>query len=86
VASVGPVYNVRTSQLDGLLARNGGSKLIAHVDGNHYVRVLGTIEDGGMQWVRVYDPARGVYEQAVFSFMTRTGPSNMMVHVVPFRR
>jgi RHS repeat-associated protein len=64
-----------------LLEMLGRGRVISHVDGNHWVRVVGTFEEGGVTWVRVYDPARGNYDQLLTSFMTRTGPSNQMIWV-----
>ena len=75
-------HKVKLSRLEGLLTRG---KLIAHVDGNHYVRILETFEQGGIQWVRLYDPSRGKLEQLLTSFMTRTGADNQMVHIIPLQ-
>src|SRR5262249_35707865 len=43
---------VNESQLPSLLRRG---PLIAHVDGNHYVRVLGTAQKEGATWINLYD-------------------------------
>ena len=64
-----------------LLQLLGRERVIAHVDGNHWVRVLGSFQENGATWVRVYDPARGNYEQMLSSFMTRMGSSNQVVAV-----
>ena len=61
----------------------GRGHVIAHVDGNHWVRVLAVADDGGAPWLRIYDPARGRYEQRLSSFMTRAGLNNQMVWVRP---
>ena len=55
--------------------------VVAHVDGNHWVRVLGTVQDGNSTWVQIYDPARGNYEQLLSSFITRSGANNEMIWV-----
>jgi RHS repeat-associated protein len=69
-----------------LLEMLGRGEVISHVDGNHWVRVLGTLDEGGTGWVRVYDPARGNYEQLLTSFLTRSGPNNQMIWIRPPRR
>ena len=72
---------VTETQLPSMFQRG---PVIAHVDGIHFVRVLGTVEEGGATWVQVYDPARGSYSQLLSSFMTRVGPNNQMI-LVPVR-
>jgi hypothetical protein len=73
--------DVKEPQLPALLVRG---HLIAHVDGNHWVRILGTVqdEDGGSTWVRIYDPARGNHEQLLSRFMTRAGQGNRMILII----
>ncbi len=66
-----------------LLEALGRGHAVAHVDGDHWVRVLGTVQDGGRTWVRIYDPARGNYEQLLSSFMTRAGQNNQIIWVRP---
>ncbi len=72
---------VTETQLPSLLQRG---PVIAHVDGNHFVRVLEAVEEAGATWVQVYDPARGNYSQLISSFMSRAGPNNQMI-LVPIR-
>ena len=63
---------LRISQTeDDVLALLNRGQLIAATDGNHWVRVLGVVQEGNSTWVRIYDPARGNYEQLLSSFMTR---------------
>jgi hypothetical protein len=66
---------------DRLVGCLGRGHVISHVDGNHWVRVLGAIDDAGSIWVRLYDPARGTYEQLLSSFMIRAGNDNQMIWV-----
>jgi hypothetical protein len=57
--------------------------VIAHVDGNHWVRLLEAVDEVGLPWIRIYDPARGNYEQILSSLMIRTGHDNQMIWVRP---
>ncbi len=66
---------VMEGRLLDLLARG---QVIAHVDGDHWVRVLGPVDEGGITWVRIYDPARGAYEQLLVSFLIRAGENQMI--------
>lgn len=66
-----------------LLELLGRGHVISHVDGDHWVRVLGWVDDDGSTWVRLHDPARGNYEQLLSSFMTRAGRDNQMIWVRP---
>jgi hypothetical protein len=71
---------------DELIAAAARGTVLSHVDGNHWVRVLGTFEQGKRTWVRIYDPARGNYEQLATSFLTRTMANvteNQMIFVRP---
>jgi hypothetical protein len=67
-AVVVPAYGVEEAELVDYL-RQG--HVIAGVDRNHWVRITGTFREGNNTWVRVYDPARGNYEQLLTSFLTR---------------
>jgi hypothetical protein len=59
-------------------------KVIAGVDSEHYVRLLGTIEKDGAKWVQIYDPARGNYDQLLTSFLSRCrGPQNELILIRP---
>jgi RHS repeat-associated protein len=73
---------VTGAQLPQLLERG---PVIAHVDGDHFVRVLGIVEENGKSWVKVYDPARGNYEQLLDSFIARAGADNQMILVARAR-
>lgn len=72
--------NVRENDMMQFLSRG---TVIAHVDGNHWVRVLGEIQDGNVTWLHIYDPARGNYDQTLSSFMTRSGQLNAVIWVRP---
>jgi hypothetical protein len=68
---------------DQLIQMVGQGDVIALVDEDHWVRVLRTFEENGVEWAQIYDPGRGIYEQLLTSFMTRCGPNNQMVAVRP---
>lgn len=68
---------------DRFLGFLGRGHVVSHVDGNYWVCVLGAVDDGGLTWIRVYDPARGCYEQLLSSFMKRVGRDNQMIWVRP---
>jgi hypothetical protein len=71
---------VDAQALEELLLR--GDPLIAHVDTNHYIRLLDVTTDaGGWQWVQVYDPARGYYEQLIDSVLRRAGSGTEMITI-----
>lgn len=71
--------NVSADELVALLSRG---QVIAHVNGDHFVRPLKVFEEQGVKWVRIYDPARGYYDQLLDSFITRTGANNQMVFIL----
>ncbi|MGH7138395.1 MAG: hypothetical protein ACREHD_21810, partial [Pirellulales bacterium] len=69
--------NVREPALAGLLARGD---VIAHVDGNHWVRVVSEFSQNGQEWVRIFDSGVGAYyDQLLTSFMTRVGADNAVI-------
>ena len=53
-----PKFNVTGTELQSMLQRGA---VIAHVDGNHFVRVLGAVEEGGSTWLQIYDSARELF-------------------------
>jgi hypothetical protein len=65
-----------------LLKYLGRGDVMSLVDGNHWVRVLGSLEEGGHIFLRIYDPDRGIYEQLISSFMTRNA-GRQMIYVIP---
>ncbi|MCE9567336.1 MAG: hypothetical protein K8U57_35490 [Planctomycetes bacterium] len=75
-AAVVPAYGINEAQIVDYVRRG---EVIAAVDGNHWVRVTGTFQEGNATWVRVYDPARGNYEQLLTSFTTRMYQSGQPV-------
>jgi hypothetical protein len=69
------------AQLLGYLKRGS---VIAAVDRNHWVRIIGSVKQGNRRWLGIYDPARGLYEQELTAFMHRMSPDggeNMILSV-----
>ncbi len=54
---------------------------IVGVDGNHWVRPLKIFKEDGVEWVRVFDPGRGYYEQRLTSFVSRIDRTSEMICV-----
>jgi hypothetical protein len=68
---------VSDAGLKQLLSRGS---VLAHVDGNHWVRVTDLVERGGKDWVRILDSGRGgYYDQLLSFFIERTGADNVMI-------
>lgn len=71
---------VNDEELVKMLTRG---QVIAHVDGNHWVRPLSAFTRNGKTWVRVYDSGRGgSYDQLLDSFMTRPTASTPWIQIV----
>jgi hypothetical protein len=59
-----------------------GGKVIAFVDGNHWVRVMNVFTKDGKTYVRIFDSGRGgYYDQLWDSFFTRMGADNAIINI-----
>lgn len=73
--------NVTEADMHQMLQRSD-TAVIAHVDGDHWVRVVKSFVEDGQEWVRVYDSGVGsYYDQPMTSFMARMTASNAAVLV-----
>jgi hypothetical protein len=63
----------------------GGQTVLAHVDGNHWVRITGVFKEGNVTWVRIQDSARGNYEQLLTSLWSRLSPFGAESQIIGVR-